>query len=231
MTDPLPETQDGAIRPAESVLTPYRDRSVLSSAVSITNAGDGLSDAMKIEPIELDMGETVYVVLECLVRPPQYDPIEKDNLRGPLKLVNRLRAGAATIIDYDLVKEQIEAQKSKVANAEREAERAKREEAGEVPLFDDDGQPRGGDPEPVGKILGGVDAVIDIAEEAEQTAEWRNLRTKELDTFAIPGLLELAGSEGYEIPGRHSMVKAELVDAIADVEESQRAEDGNADEE
>lgn len=87
---------------------------VITSSVAIRNAGDGLSQAMSIEHIELHHGQTVYVVLECEVKDVQF-PIIKDT--ESLNRKHVLSAGTATIVDKALVDSVITAQKIKINEA------------------------------------------------------------------------------------------------------------------
>jgi hypothetical protein len=79
----------------------YKGHDVLNAAVQIRNTGDGLSEAMGVDPVELELDATVHVVLECTVEKHRYDPI-KDGA-GALTLVNMLKAGRATIIEGELL--------------------------------------------------------------------------------------------------------------------------------
>lgn len=115
-------------------LTPFEGREVLRTSIAITRAGDGLSEALKVEPREFHHGETVYVVLECTVAKVQHVPLDKDDPFGPLTRVHTLAAGTATIVDEELVQAHIAEQ------AERNL-RAREEEAGIARLgFDDDAE-------------------------------------------------------------------------------------------
>lgn len=98
-------------------LTPYKGHDVLTATVSIRNTGDGLSEAMKVDPVELDLGSVVHVVLECTVEKHRYDPVDKDNSSGPLQLVNMLKAGRATLIDSAVVRDALDAQEAAIAEA------------------------------------------------------------------------------------------------------------------
>lgn len=103
-----------------SKLTSYRGREVIRTKIAVRNAGDGLSEGMRIDPTELEQGSTVYVVLECVVDDHTHKPI-KDS-PDYLELTQVLRAGAATIIDGDTVKEAIDHQKEKIEVAKQRAE-------------------------------------------------------------------------------------------------------------
>jgi hypothetical protein len=87
---------------------------VITSTVAITNAGDGLSQAMSIEHTELHHGDKVYVVLECEVTNVAF-PVIKDT--ESLSRKHTLRAGVATIVDKRLVDSVIGEQKRKINEA------------------------------------------------------------------------------------------------------------------
>jgi hypothetical protein len=52
---------------------------IARSTVKITKAGDGLSDALKIEPVVFHRGDTVYFVLKGKVRYAAFPPEKKDS--------------------------------------------------------------------------------------------------------------------------------------------------------
>lgn len=90
----------------------FEGREVIGTKVAITGAGDGLSQAMAIEPVELSLGQTVTVAVECVVDKITYEQVTKDNTA--LVRVQRLKAGTATIIDPSLVAEALESQRIKI---------------------------------------------------------------------------------------------------------------------
>lgn len=110
---------------AAPLLSPFDGRDVLRSTIAITNAGDGLSDAMKVDPKEWHHGETVIVVLECEVTKIGHVPFDGKDLDGPLSRVHTFKAGTATIVEGDVlgaIKESLTQQALKVAEA-KEAEK------------------------------------------------------------------------------------------------------------
>lgn len=111
MTDTAP-----AIDP--TILDDFEGASVISSGVEIPNAAGGLRDAMKIEPRQFHHGEKVYLVLECDVAKVRFDPI-KDS--SDLARVHVFTAQHAVIVDADLVRAQLEEQKSRILKAKEEA--------------------------------------------------------------------------------------------------------------
>lgn len=87
---------------------------VITSSVAITNAGDGLSQAMSIDHRQLHHGETVYVVLECEAVDIQFPKIKDTE---SLNRKHKLRAGTATIVEKDSVIKVIEEQRIKIEQA------------------------------------------------------------------------------------------------------------------
>lgn len=96
-------------------LSKFERREVLSSTVAVTGAGDGLSQAMKVDPIELHHQETVYVVLECEVSKVRFDPVKDAD--GALQRVHVLKAGRATLVDKELVEAALNEQSRKIDEA------------------------------------------------------------------------------------------------------------------
>jgi hypothetical protein len=76
----------------------FDGQDVLTTSIKVTHAGDGLSQAMKVDPALLHMGDTVHVVLECMVADVAFKPI-KDTTA--LNRVHTLKAGTATMLDVD----------------------------------------------------------------------------------------------------------------------------------
>jgi hypothetical protein len=193
----------------------YKGHDVLGATVSIRNTGHGLEEAMGVDPVELELGERVYVVLECEVEKHRYDPIKDTH---GLQLVNMLKAGRATIVDGDLVRKHLDEQQARIDEA-----------AGQQTLDFDGVEPPSGEPEQVGEVIDGLDMFtrtddtdpLDDAEAIEQSADWRNQRTRQLDELSKDELRRMADS--YGIPGRGKLVKAELVEAIVDHEDENGA--------
>jgi len=97
-------------KPIPSKLGIFDGAEVIGASVKITNAGDGLSTAMGIEPIEYHIGDTVCVVLQCEVTRITYERV-KDTDR--LMRVHTFRAGIATVVDDTLVADVLADQKKK----------------------------------------------------------------------------------------------------------------------
>lgn len=106
---------------------------VVGSTIALRNAGDGLSEALEIDPMVLHHGQTVYVVIEARVSSIAFPALSSDTPT----LVRReavLRAGTSKIVDEDLVGDMIAAQRERVeaarARARLEAEAAAKSKPG-----------------------------------------------------------------------------------------------------
>jgi hypothetical protein len=81
-------------------LEPFEGRPVIGSKVAITKAGDGLSDALSVDPGAFDLGAQVYVVLKCDVQKVRYSEVKDTD---SLIREHTFAAEAATIVDAELV--------------------------------------------------------------------------------------------------------------------------------
>lgn len=108
-------------------------REVIKATIAVTNAGDGLSKAMAVDPSAMDLGDKVYVVLECEVSKVTFTEVDDTS---KLARNHSLKAGDATIVDEDLVREHLDAMAERIERAQG---------VHRLPL-DGDGEP-GEDPE------------------------------------------------------------------------------------
>lgn len=99
-----------------SPLHKFEGREVVGARVAIINAGDGLSKAMAIEPEELKHDQTVWVVLEGVVEDVGFKRSKDDP--GKLNRVMRIKAGIATLVDEELVKDVLETQRIAIEESE-----------------------------------------------------------------------------------------------------------------
>lgn len=95
-------------------LETFEGRDVLQSTIRITRAGDGLSDALAVEPTEFHLGDTVTVVLECTVTKVHYEELSDT---GTLRRVHTLSAGTSTIVAPEFVREVLTAQREAIDKA------------------------------------------------------------------------------------------------------------------
>ncbi|WP_375483263.1 hypothetical protein [uncultured Jatrophihabitans sp.] len=79
------------------VLPQFEQQDVHGATVRITNAGDGLSEALKVEPKALHLGDEVFYVLAGDVS--QINHVDKD---GILTRVHTVKASQITAVDGEL---------------------------------------------------------------------------------------------------------------------------------
>lgn len=95
----------------------FEGREVIGTKIAITGAGDGLSEAMSIEPEELRLGEKVFVVLEAEVSKITHTQVKDTD---SLIRVQNLKAGVATLVDEDMVADVLAEQREKNRRAAEE---------------------------------------------------------------------------------------------------------------
>lgn len=98
----------------------FEGRPVARTSIAITSAGDGLSDALKVDPVLLHHGDKVFVVLETVVAQVNHVPLDGDGQELVRK--HSLKTTGATIVDESLVSEVLEEQATKIRKAREEAE-------------------------------------------------------------------------------------------------------------
>jgi hypothetical protein len=123
-----------------SKLVPFEGADVLRVQVAVTGAGDGLSEAMAVDPHPLALGTTVHVVLECQVQQIKFVPaVDKAHPEEGLARVHVLRAGRATLVDAEDVALALDAQSERIRLAREQAAGIQRlAPAGGDPDYDDE---------------------------------------------------------------------------------------------
>jgi hypothetical protein len=89
-------------------LKPFESRDVLQASMRITRAGDGLSTALTIDPVELHIGDTLFVLLECQVGAIELRPIKDTEV---LVRKHTLVAGVGTVVTAEWAGEAIAEQR------------------------------------------------------------------------------------------------------------------------
>lgn len=89
---------------------------VIATAVKVTNAGDGLSTAMKVEPEAFKLGQKVVLVIECVVTRVAHEPVSKD-APTVLQRVHTLKAGTVAVVDRASVAAELDEQAVKIEEA------------------------------------------------------------------------------------------------------------------
>lgn len=92
----------------------FEGRAVLGTAIKVTNAGDGLSAAVAVDPAIHHLGDKVFVVLETEVSNVAHPPV-KDT--AGVSRLHTLKTVAATIVDEDMVRDVLDAQRVRIERA------------------------------------------------------------------------------------------------------------------
>lgn len=81
----------------------FEGETVATSTVRVTKAGDGLSEALKLEPVAIKRGSEVFLVLRCTVEQVNHKPIR--GAEGLLTRQHTLATQEVAMVDGDAVKE------------------------------------------------------------------------------------------------------------------------------
>lgn len=106
---------------AVEALGQFDGRPVTRTSIKVTNAGDGLSEALEVDPKEFHLDDEVFVVLRTRVSKVEHRALD-DDADGPIERAHVLKAGAATIVDKDLVASQIAVQIDRIRKAREAAQ-------------------------------------------------------------------------------------------------------------
>jgi hypothetical protein len=100
---------------------------VLAARISITGAGDGLSEALDLSPETHHLGAMLYVLLEVEVTKIRHDPLKDTD---GLARVHVTKASTGVVLDGDVAEEMLAGHKEAVEAARLDAERVAEDEAG-----------------------------------------------------------------------------------------------------
>jgi len=98
-------------------LPTFEGLDVQQAKVKITNAGDGLSEALKVAPVALELGDEPYYLLRGEVT--QINHVEKDEL---ITRVHTVKASAITPVDPELASKMLEEAAAELAKAKAAAD-------------------------------------------------------------------------------------------------------------
>lgn len=107
--------------PRKKSLTPFEGCEVTRTSIALTNAGDGLSQAMLTEAHEFAVGDDAYLVIKASCTKVMFRPIDKDDPLGTFERVHTFKAGVATLGEEKDVRDMLAAQ------AERNLKRQEKE--------------------------------------------------------------------------------------------------------
>jgi hypothetical protein len=125
-------------------MIPFGGQEVASVAVKVTNAGDGLTEALRVDPVDLAFGQRVYQVIEGFVVKAEVIPQNHLDPQGPVVVKYVIKAGTSTLVDEATVIAAIDLTRNRVLAAQEAASDAKQLEGMERPV---EGAPEWKDPE------------------------------------------------------------------------------------
>lgn len=115
-------------------LTPFEGKDVVKATVRIMKAGDGLSEALSFEPIELEHGDEAFFVLRGIVRDVDFPPdgkIEEPGEVPPLVRRHTVDALEIALVGRGDVDELLERNRARLDEQRRahEAEEQRKRDA------------------------------------------------------------------------------------------------------
>lgn len=102
------------------VLKRFEGKPVASSTIRVTKAGDGLSEALRLDPVALKHEQEVYLVLRGIVRQVNYRPIAGSD--GILTRQHTVEASAVAMVTREAVEDFLAAEADRVAKMKEEAD-------------------------------------------------------------------------------------------------------------
>lgn len=100
---------------------PFGGQEVASMSVKVTNAGDGLTEALRIDPVDLKFGQRVYQVIEGFVVKAEVEPENHLDPQGKVKVKYVIKAGTSTLVDEGTVVEAINLTRDRILAAQEAA--------------------------------------------------------------------------------------------------------------
>ena len=105
-------------------LPKFEKRPVVRAAVKITNAGDGLSEAMRLAPESLALGDEVWFVIKGEVSRVAHENAPKDDHN--LVRVHTVKASDVALVAKDAVQDILLAEQDRIARLREEEEGVQR---------------------------------------------------------------------------------------------------------
>lgn len=103
-------------------LKDFEGKPVTEVGIEIRNVSGGLQDAVRFTPVEWEQGEEHYIVLRCVVKEIDHEPIDKEDFAGDQRRVHVMVSEEASPIEAKYVEEQLEARRNTIKKLKDEAE-------------------------------------------------------------------------------------------------------------
>lgn len=102
-------------------LSRFEGKRVTEVGIEIRNVAGGLQDAVKFTPVEWQQGDEHFIVLRCLVKEIDHEPVDKDDYAGDQRRVHVLHAAEAFPIAASYVQEAVDAKRAEIKKLKDEA--------------------------------------------------------------------------------------------------------------
>jgi hypothetical protein len=99
-------------------------RPITAHGGALRKAGDGLSDALKLQDVKLQIGDEVTLLVKGTVAPPSFKP-DKNNATGIMRVDNINVASAQVVTDAAEIEDQVRDHQAAVAEMKRLEKEAK----------------------------------------------------------------------------------------------------------
>lgn len=130
-----------ARKPKDEGLGLFEGRTVIGVEVIVRKTGDGLSEAVKVEPRLVQVGDEGYIVFAYKCVDLHFPAENRQNpAEGGVRRAQVLDAGVATFIDDDVVRDAIERQAEKNLRWREQNENKGRLEDGLLVMDHDEGK-------------------------------------------------------------------------------------------
>jgi len=124
-----------------SILGVFEGRDVTSAEMSLRNVGDGLSSAMKLDPVVLHHGDRVMLLIEAEVVDVAHPPAIPSDTGGPVKRKHILKGISALVTDTKANAQAISKHKGRIDKlAEIDGQRSIDDEIDAGPADDDESE-------------------------------------------------------------------------------------------
>lgn len=103
-----------------NTLGKFEGKPVIATDVVLRGTGDGLSSAMRVDPMVHKHGERVVIAIEAIVQQVRHDPDDKSEPDGDQVRVHIMKAETATILETDAagdVQVALDAQRERIQRA------------------------------------------------------------------------------------------------------------------
>lgn len=87
-------------------------KEIIGCGVAVRNAGDGLSQALEVEPVIIKDGTRVFILMEGKVEGVDYKPVKNNEFKTIR--VHIVKAGTATLVDKEFAQELLDKQAAKI---------------------------------------------------------------------------------------------------------------------